>query len=84
MNSQAQTAGKTAIQEYRNAILTDRRAKATNIIQDTNCALIFYLDEDMRVRTYAVSEDGYETMQLQILSSAANIAKNVVQNVMED
>ena len=79
MNTQqAMTAGKTAIKEYRNAIFTERKSVAKDIIQNTVCALIFYLDEDMNLRTYSVTEDGFETMQLQMLSSAATIAKNAV------
>lgn len=83
MNTQqAMTAGKTAIKEYRNAIFTERKSVAKDIIQNTCCALIFYMDEDANLRTYSVTEDGFETMQLQMLSSAAGIAKNAVDDVL--
>ena len=85
MNTQqAMTAGKTAIEEYRNAIFTERKSVAKDIIQNTACALIFYLDEDMNMRTYSVTEDGFETMQLQMLSSAAGMARNAVEDVIDN
>ena len=85
MNTQqAKTAGKTAIKEYRNAIFTERKSVAKNIIQNTGCALIFYLDENMHTKTYAVAEDGYETFQLQMFSNAAIIAKNAVEELIGD
>ena len=84
MNAKTQTAGKTAIKEYRNAIFTERKSVAKDIIQNTVCALIFYLDEDMNLRTYSVTEDGFETMQLQMLSSAADIARNAVEDVIDN
>ena len=80
-NQQAQTAGKTAIDQYRTAIFDERKAKAQDIIANTYCALIFYMDKEMRLRTYALSEEGYETAQLQMLSSAASIARDAVENV---
>lgn len=85
MNTQqAKTAGETAIKEYRNAIFTERKSVAKDIIQNTGCALIFYLDEDMNLRTYSVTEDGYETMQLQMLSSAASMARTAVEDVIDN
>ena len=85
MNTQqAMTAGKTAIENLRASILSERKSVAKNIIQNTGCALIFYLDEDMNLRTYSVTEDGYETMQLQMLSSAADIARNAVEDVIDN
>ena len=85
MNTQqAMTEGKTAIKEYRNAIFTERKSVAKDIIQNTACALIFYLDEDMNLRTYSVTEDGFETMQLQMLSNAAIMAKNAVEELIGD
>ena len=85
MNTQqAMTAGKTAIENLRASILSERKSVAKDIIQNTVCALIFYLDEDMNLRTYSVTEDGYETMQLQMLSSAAGIARNAVEDVIDN
>lgn len=78
MNGQNQTAGETAIKKYRNAIFEERIAKAQNIIGNTSCALILYYDENDNLRTYSVCEDGYEHVQLEMLCSAATIAKNAV------
>ena len=78
MNGQNQTAGETAIKKYRNAIFEERIAKAQNIIGNTSCALILYYDEEDHLRTYSVCEDGYEHVQLEMLCSAATIAKNAV------
>lgn len=85
MNTQqAMTAGKTAIENLRASILSERKSVAKNIIQNTGCALIFYLDENMHTKTYAVAEDGYETFQLQMFSNAAIIAKNAVEELIGD
>ena len=73
-----QTAGETAIKKYRNAIFEERIAKAQDIIGNTSCALILYYDEEDHLRTYSVCEDGYEHVQLDMLCSAATIAKNAV------
>ena len=78
MNEKMQTAGETAIKKYRNAIFEERIAKAQNIIGNTSCALILYYDENDNLRTYSVCEDGYEHVQLEMLCSAATIAKNAV------
>ena len=78
MNEKMQTAGETAIKKYRNAIFEERIAKAKNIIGNTSCALILYYDENDNLRTYSVCEDGYEHVQLEMLCSAATIAKNAV------
>lgn len=78
MNAKTQTAGETAINEHRNAIFNERKAKAQNIIGNTSCALILYYDENDNLRTYSVCEDGYEHVQLEMLCSAATIAKNAV------
>lgn len=85
MNTQqAMTAGKTAIENLRGSILSERKSIAQNIIDSTHCALIFYYDENSNLRTYSVCEDGYETMQLQMLSSAACIARNAVEDVIDN
>ena len=80
MNGQNQTAGETAIKKYRNAIFEERIAKAQDIIGNTSCALILYYDDEDHLRTYSVCEDGYEHVQLEMLCSAATIAKNAVED----
>ena len=75
-----QTAGETAIKKYRNAIFEERIAKAQDIIGNTSCALILYYDDEDHLRTYSVCEDGYEHVQLEMLCSAATIAKNAVED----
>jgi hypothetical protein len=85
MNTQqAMTAGKTAIENLRASILSERKSIAQNIINNTSLALVVYYDENCNIKVLHVTPDGCETEVLEMLMNLSSATKTMVQDYIGD
>jgi len=65
--------------DFMNSTPKQRKEKMQKALDNTYCALMLYYDDDCNVKVCATAETGFEPQLLELLNTAAGMARNAVE-----